>query len=81
MTIMKCYVQEYGILLLRLQQCGLTTNEIRWTNWTPEEETSDADAEQSGKKFCSTFCLNIKSILSFIGNFPFLGFDGILPSM
>ena len=46
MTIIKCYVQEYGILLLRLQQCGLTTNEIRWENWTPEEEKSDA--QQSG---------------------------------
>ena len=40
--------QEFGILLLRLQQCGLTTNEIRWENWTPKEETSDA--KSAGKK-------------------------------
>ena len=40
-------IKEFGILLLRLQQCGLTTNEIRWKNWTPEEATSDA--QQSGK--------------------------------
>ena len=42
---------EYGILLLRLQQCGLTINEIKWENWTPDDEEETSDSETSGKKF------------------------------
>ena len=37
------YYQEFGLLLLRLQQAGLTVIKTEWNNWQPEEETSDAD--------------------------------------